>query len=545
MSALLDLFGYVTVVVHGLQLTAQTVLVGSIVYAQLIVASARRDERAARDVSRVTVVAAIATFAATSVAVTLNAVVLRDSLGLTWLEVAGARFAIAGAVEAVAAALAIVLAASGAVAMRRWRAPAWAVATIVVAASLASTHAAARLTDAGTMLAATAMHEAGAAVWLGALPCFRVMLGDDGARAGCGFGRRFSAVAIAGVVLIAGGAAIFTWRYVGSVEALYGTAYGVMALAKAVLLALLLMLGLYNFRTLRRDADDPRACRRVRHVVEAEMALGFAALMAAASITSLPPATDLPDRLAWIDIRDAFHLQLPPLASPDHDRLALPALQRRLDREAAGSESRLQAYVPGSGIPPPRNAYDVAWSEYNHHWAGLVVLAMGVLALLYRSGRAKWARHWPLLFLALAAFLLVRADPEVWPLGDIGLVESLRDPEVLQHRLFVLVIAGFAIFEWRVRTGRARSRALARVFPALTGLGSVLLLGHAHALGNVREEVLVEISHVSIAVLGIAAAVARWLEIDGAETELHWPVGWIWPSCFVAVGLILLAYGEA
>src|SRR6202043_2744676 len=110
-----------------------------------------------------------------------------------------------------------------------------------------------------------------------------------------------------------------------------------------------------------------------------------------------------------------------------------------------------QAYVPGEGLAPPRNATDIAWSEFNHHWAGIFVLAIGVLALLERTGRAPWAGHWPLLFVGLAIFLFFRSDPEVWPLGDIGLLASLRDPEVVQHRAFVVLVSAFGLFEWCVR----------------------------------------------------------------------------------------------
>ena len=35
--------------------------------------------------------------------------------------------------------------------------------------------------------------------------------------------------------------------------------------------------------------------------------------------------------------------------------------------------------MPGSGALPPRNAYDIAWSEYNHHWAGLLVAVPSVV----------------------------------------------------------------------------------------------------------------------------------------------------------------------
>src|SRR3989442_1401348 len=104
-----------------------------------------------------------------------------------------------------------------------------------------------------------------------------------------------------------------------------------------------------------------------------------------------------------------------------------------------------------------RTAADRAWSEFNHNVAGLFVLAMGLLAILYATGRARWARHWPLIFLGLAGFLLIRNDPGAWPLGPLGFWESMAYPEVLQHRVFVLLVVAFAFFEWMVRTGRLRS----------------------------------------------------------------------------------------
>ncbi len=199
--------------------------------------------------------------------------------------------------------------------------------------------------------------------------------------------------------------------------------------------------------------------------------------------------------------------------------------------------------MPGSGELPPRNADDIAWSEYNHHWAGLFVLAIALLALLNQAG-VRWARHWPLVFLGLAVFLFLRSDPEVWPLGTEGIIASLRDVEVVQHRIFVLLIVVFGLFEWRVRAGNLGQTRAAYVFPLLTAAGGALLLTHSHAISNVKDALLIEITHTPLALAGIAAGWARWLELrpDPPGSRI---AGWAWPICFLLIGLILLDYREA
>lgn len=415
-------------------------------------------------------------------------------------------------------------------------------------AAVATTHAVARLSDSVVLLLASGAHELGAALWLGGLPCFWLALRRTDTQQMMGsIGKRYSTLAIAGVVLITGGAAVFAALYIGSIAAVYGTAYGAMAVTKGVLFGTLLLLGLANFQAVRGPDAESARVGRVRRFVEVEMGIGFAVLMAAASITSLPPAVDLvEDRVTWADITTRMTPAPPRFTSPEHASLALPALQARLDAEAQAAQDvpRLQAFVPGGGSLPPRNAYDLAWSEYNHHWAGLLVALMGVAALARRSGRVRWAKHWPLLFLLLAAFLFLRADPEVWPMGELGLVESLKDPEVAQHRMFEALIVAFALFEWNVSTGRIASRALKLVFPFLVALGGTLLMTHSHALGNVKEELLIELTHLPIAVLGIVAGGTRWLEVKAPSEEGRW-AGWAWPGCLVLIGLLLLGYRQA
>src|SRR6185295_19143849 len=93
------------------------------------------------------------------------------------------------------------------------------------------------------------------------------------------------------VGVIAATGVVMSLFYIGSFEALYGTACGVMVIAKSLLFIGLLGLGAMNFRVVERLRFDPGApILRLRRFAEVEVGVGIAVLFIAASITSLPPA---------------------------------------------------------------------------------------------------------------------------------------------------------------------------------------------------------------------------------------------------------------
>jgi putative copper resistance protein D len=548
MSLLVDLFGYLSIILHGLTIVAQSMALGGALFlvflARPFQATLPDGAALARRTAAFAGWSALALVACEALTVAMQSAVLMDTLDLPAQGVLGANFAVAGLVKMAAA---LVLAACLLIRTPVPAAPLLGLVAVTVAAATMTTHAAARLSESGVLLAASALHILGAAIWVGGIPFFVMALGrlHDGA-AFRRVGARFSRMSMVGVGCILVSATAFSVFYIGGWSGVYGTAYGVMVTAKAAMFGALLLLGLGNFLVVERLRADPgTSVLRMRRFAEVEIGIGFSIFFAAASLTSVPPAVDLSqDRVGWSEIRERNLPQMPTLASPDHDALALPALQAQLDAEAAQKRTAAPpAFVPGSGELPARNAADVAWSEYNHHWSGLFVTAIGLLGLLHRAG-VRWARHWPLALLGLAVFLFLRSDPEVWPLGEIGFFESFRDVEVLQHRVFVVLIVAFAAFEWGVRTGRLHDPRAALVFPLLTALGGALLLTHSHAIANVKDQLLIELSHTPLALAGIAAGWARWLELR-ADGRVQRVAGWVWPVCFVVVGAILLNYREA
>jgi putative copper resistance protein D len=554
MDLLVDLFGYLSIIVHGLTILSQSVALGGVLYLVFLARPlaprlGQAGPRIATGTARIAGYAALALLLSEAAAVALQAAVLIDTVDLSLRQVLTAGFAVAGLVK-------IAAAASLAMALLSLRdrvplLPLLALTMIELAAATLTTHAAARLDSRGALLVVEGLHQLGAAIWIGGIPCFLLTLASvsDGAAVRL-VGARFSRMSMAGVACILVSGITMSLLYIGDWRGFYGTAFGVMVGAKIALFLMLLALGGMNFLLVERLRANPAtSVNRLRRFAEVEFGIGIAVFFAAASLTSVPPAVDLTqDRVTWQEIVERNTPETPRLSSPSHDDLALPALQAKLDAEAAAKKAAPQvAFIPGAGELPPRNADDIAWSEYNHHWAGLIVIAVGLLALLNRAG-LRWARHWPLAFLGLAVFLFFRSDPETWPMGDIGFLESFRDVEVLQHRAFVLLIVVFAFFEWQVRATDWTNRRVALVFPLLCAAGGTLLLTHSHAIANVKEQLLIELIHTPLALAGIAAGWGRWLEIrlNPRENPIAWQIaGWVWPVCILFSGLLLLGYREA
>ena len=561
MAFLVDIVGYLGILLHGLTIVAQSMTLGSILFLVCLArpfAPALTAGPAIREsAARIGAWSAIGLVAVEATNVALQSAVLVETIDLSWIEALGAHFAIAGLVKIGMATLIAVLLFWPRLFRPRLFAPPGApgalllaLGAVELAAATMTTHAAARLGDNALLLAVEGLHQFGAAIWIGGIPCFVMALARLQATGEIRrVSARFSRMSMLGVGCIIVSATVMSIFYVGAWSAMYGTAYGVMVGAKTAMFLMLLGLGLGNFLVTERLRDDPTApVQRLRRFAEVEIGIGFTLFFTAASLTSVPPAVDMSheDRATWQEVMERDIIpHWPRFASPEHDSLAISELQAKVDAErAAHALPPRAAFVEGSGFLPPRNASDIAWSEYNHHWAGVFVVAIGLIILLSQAG-VRFARHWPMLFLVLAAFLLVRSDPEIWPLGNVGLIESLRDPEVVQHRLFVLVTILFSFFEWGVRLGRIRNPRAALIFPLIIGVGAALLLTHSHQISNVKDALLIEFTHTPIALLSVVAAWTRWLELRLPGERLGRIAGWVWPTCFVLIGTGLLLYREA
>jgi copper resistance protein D len=71
-----------------------------------------------------------------------------------------------------------------------------------------------------------------------------------------------------------------------------------------------------------------------------------------------------------------------------------------------------------------------------------------------------------------------------------------------------------------------------------------MLLMHSHNISDVKETFLIEMTHIPLAVLAVASAWARWLELRMPPPESR-IAGFVWPMSYVLIGLLLLNYREA
>ena len=215
------------------------------------------------------------------------------------------------------------------------------------------------------------------------------------------------------------------------------------------------------------------------------------ALFLAASIGSTPPAVDAgSEQATWEEIKRVF--------TPGWPRLEGPSL------------AELQATSGLGDSAAPRTPEQTAWSEFGHHVSGLFIFAMGVLAILERTGWAPWARHWPLLIVGLTGFVAWSLDPEGWQTGRVGFWEHLLSPEVLQHRVMLAMPALLGIAEWRVRTTRDSTSRWRYVFPLVCIASGTLLMTHVHEVGDAKSAFLMELTHLPLGLVILVAGWARW-----------------------------------
>jgi putative copper resistance protein D len=414
----------------------------------------------------------------------------------------------------------------------------WAMAGLIAVALAGSsawlTHATGRLTYRGPLMVLTVLHQVGAAIWLGGLIQLAAVgrLARRHAEVDALWPElvaRFSRIAMVSVGVVVVSAVLLAWTYTGSVQALVGTGYGSLVVTKALLLATALALAAFNLATARRTRRSgpiPALRARLPQLVEAEAIILVMIVFAASALSGQPPATDLPvkERATLAEVVEVFRPKLPSLSTPSVETMR---------------QNRITAAARGERSP---DAY--RWSNFSHNVSGMILLGMSLFALAGFAMGGGWGRHWPLGFLALAAFVYLRAasNEGTWPFGATPL--GAIDAEGIQHRIAAALVLGIGLLEWRARTNPDPRGRLAYVFPVLCAAGGVLLLAHSHAAFQLKSSFLVQVTHTTIGAFAGLMVAGRWLEL-GLASPWNRVAGAAASASMLAIALILVFYREA
>ena len=199
-----------------------------------------------------------------------------------------------------------------------------------------------------------------------------------------------------------------------------------------------------------------------------------------------------------------------------------------------------------------------AYAERNHHVAGVLVLLIGLSelrhALVWTS--LAWTRFLlPVSMLLAGGFLMVWSDHEAWPVGSLTLAQTFSgdDQEILQHKVYGLLLLGIGTIELLRRTGRLR-QALWRIpLPTFAIIGGLMLFLHSHGTNPAAHKIAIH--HAIMGIMAISAGSSKLLAgklvsgwagsrtaPEGAPARSRWEL--VWACLILVIGVQLLVYSE-
>lgn len=396
-------------------------------------------------------------------------------------------------------------------------------------------HGAGRFEDREMLMSLTVVHQLGAAVWIGGIiQLLNLWVLKRGNKQAADFWvallGRFSRVGMVAVGLLLITGIPLGWNYIGSWAGFIGTGYGNLVTVKILLLSIALTFAFLNYRAVslcRQGFNFSGINNRTPFFIEAESFVLVSILFTAASLSSQPPAIDIPHLTSpWIDVVNTFHPRIPRVTSPTHEQLL------------SGEAGRIAII----GQVPSQAA--TAWSDYNHNISGIFLFVMSIIGMLSYHRRMQWAQYWPFGFVALGVFLFFRSDAETWPLGPIGFWEStFGNGEVLQHRIATLLVFVLGVIELRARLSQKENSRLPYVLPILCAFGGVMLLTHSHVGFQAKTEFLIQVGHTLMGIFAIVMASGRWLELRLQPPAAN-IAGFISLFGLFQISLILMFYRE-
>ena len=195
------------------------------------------------------------------------------------------------------------------------------------------------------------------------------------------------------------------------------------------------------------------------------------------------------------------------------------------------------------------SAEGIAYSEFNHHVAGALVVLIGISEI--HSAMVPAAFTWTRFLLPTAMtvtglFLLVWSDHDGWPIGSRGFLDTFLtgDFETVQHKWFGILSLCIAAVEWIRRLRLIRVRWAQAALPAFAIAGGLSLFLHSH--GDHPSGHQIAIHHAVMGLMALTAGstklVSGFTATRPAVERSPWELAW--GTLVLLIGIQLLIYSE-
>ena len=191
----------------------------------------------------------------------------------------------------------------------------------------------------------------------------------------------------------------------------------------------------------------------------------------------------------------------------------------------------------------------VAYSEFNHHLTGILVLIIGLSELRQALATPFWA--WTRFFLPGALlstgfYLLIWSDHEAWPIGSLSFMGTFfgSDSEIFQHKSYALLSLLVGVIELFRRLGAIGHAMWVTPLPLFAVLGGLMLFGHSHGVHPAAAKIA--LGHTIMGTMSVTAGSCKLLSDWFHFSTRQWSVRWelLWALLILLIGVQLLLYSE-
>jgi|SRR5688572_6672430 hypothetical protein len=231
-----------------------------------------------------------------------------------------------------------------------------------------------------------------------------------------------------------------------------------------------------------------------------------------------------------------------PLWGQDHEQVLI-AVQHAINSDS-GHHETVDHPTGWEG-----SAAGIAYSEFNHHLIGMLVLIIGLSEMRQALAMPYWA--WtrfllPGALLSSGFYLLVWSDHNAWPVGSLSFIQTFlsNDPEILQHKSYGILLVTVGIIELLRRFGQFGHSVWATPLPVFAIIGGLMLFTHSHGVHPSAQRIAMD--HALMGTMAVTAGSSKLLSdwfrspsyARASKGEL------LWACLILLIGIQLMIYFE-